>query len=224
MVRGGIGILGYDSLHFVVEDLERSRQFYTRSFDFKEVARVGRRAHRAKRPAVGRLRRGRRARVRLDARWPQHSKAARYLKRHPAGVMSLGFRVKNLDDTMAFLEERGGTFLGDPVEDTTRAAAATAPSRSRPRSATSRSASSSATTTARSLPASSTRASGAASRPENVFGIRMSTTSPATASPCSPSSRWYRDVLGFEPFWEIKLPHGGRGQRSSPTARACGRS
>ncbi len=36
-----IGITGYDSYHFVVENLERSRKFYQDRFDFKEVARAG---------------------------------------------------------------------------------------------------------------------------------------------------------------------------------------
>ena len=35
------GILGYDSFHFVVENMERSRQFYVDRLDFKEVARAG---------------------------------------------------------------------------------------------------------------------------------------------------------------------------------------
>lgn len=35
------GITGYDSFHYVVENLERSRKFYTERFDFKEVARAG---------------------------------------------------------------------------------------------------------------------------------------------------------------------------------------
>ena len=37
--ENSIGILGYDSFHFVVENLDRSRQFYTRRFGFKEVAK-----------------------------------------------------------------------------------------------------------------------------------------------------------------------------------------
>ena len=32
--------------------------------------------------------------------------------------MSLSFRVESLDDTMRFLERRGGTFLAEPIEDT----------------------------------------------------------------------------------------------------------
>ena len=30
-----LGIRGYDSLHFVVEDIERSRRFYTEKFGFQ---------------------------------------------------------------------------------------------------------------------------------------------------------------------------------------------
>ncbi|MGH7293390.1 MAG: VOC family protein, partial [Polyangiaceae bacterium] len=111
-----IGILGYDSLHFVVENLERSRGFYTEKFDFKEVARAGEElTSRSGQQSVvfgaGDVR------VCVSTPLGQSSKAARFLKRHPAGVMSLSFRVKNLDETMAFLEARGGTFLSDPVED-----------------------------------------------------------------------------------------------------------
>src|SRR5690606_18710885 len=57
------------------------------------------------------------ARVCLSTPLRQQSKAARFLKRHPAGVMSLSFRVRDLDATMAFLDKRGGTFLADPLLD-----------------------------------------------------------------------------------------------------------
>ena len=55
-------------------------------------------------------------RVVVSTALTQSSKAARYLKRHPAGVMSLSFRVRDLDQTMRLLEARGGTVLADPVE------------------------------------------------------------------------------------------------------------
>ena len=57
------------------------------------------------------------ARVCVSTPLRQEAKASRYLRRHPAGVMSLSFRVKDLDATMAFLDKRGGTFLADPIED-----------------------------------------------------------------------------------------------------------
>ncbi len=111
-----IGIIGYDSYHFVVENLERSRKFYTERFDFKEVARAGddltaRSGQQSVVFGAGR------ARVCVSTPLNQTSRAARYLKRHPAGVMSLSFLVKNLDETMAFLDKRGGTFLSDPLVD-----------------------------------------------------------------------------------------------------------
>src|SRR4051794_35047474 len=110
------GILGYDSFHFVVENLERSRKFYTENFDFKEVARasddlVERSGQQSVVFGAGEVR------VCVSTPLQQQSKASRYLSRHPAGVMSLSFRVKSLDETIAFLEQRGGTFLADPFED-----------------------------------------------------------------------------------------------------------
>src|SRR5258708_11203122 len=95
-----LGILGYDSFHFVVEHLERSRRFYTERLDFKEIARAGdelvqRSGQQSIVFAAGD------ARVCVSTPLTQHSKASRYLRRHPAGVMSLSFRVKDLDQTAA---------------------------------------------------------------------------------------------------------------------------
>src|SRR5258708_37669657 len=91
-----IGILGYDSFHFVVENLERSRAFYTQKLDFKEVARasddlVQRSGQQSVVFGAGD------ARVCVSTRLNQSCKASRYLQRHPAGVMSLSFRVKSLN-------------------------------------------------------------------------------------------------------------------------------
>ena len=33
-----LGIVGYDSFHFIVNDLDRSRRFYTEALGFTEVA------------------------------------------------------------------------------------------------------------------------------------------------------------------------------------------
>src|SRR6185312_7128537 len=115
-----IGLVGYDSIHFVVEDIERSRRFYEK-LDFREVARSGealsaRSGQRSVVFGAGEVRVCVSAPSGHAAAGP--SKASRYLKHHPAGVMSLGFRVRDLGETMAALEVRGGTFLGDPLIDT----------------------------------------------------------------------------------------------------------
>src|SRR4051794_32129275 len=98
------GILGYDSFHYVVENLARSREFYLQKLDFKEVARAGddlveRSGQQSTVFGAGDVR------VCVSTPLAQSSKASRYLRRHPAGVMSLSFRVQDLDATMSFLEK-----------------------------------------------------------------------------------------------------------------------
>jgi 4-hydroxyphenylpyruvate dioxygenase len=202
-----IGILGYDSLHFVVENLERSRRFYTEMFDFKEVARAGdeltaRSGQQSTVFGAGDVR------VCVSTPLAERSKAARFLRRHPAGVMSLSFRVKSLDDTMRFLEKRGGTFLAEPIEDTDarggryRAVEIATPlgdvafrfvERSDYRAF---------------APGFVDSGVGAAADPrklENVFGIQIVDHVTSNGLTMQPIVAWYRDVLGFQPFWEIKF-------------------
>ena len=203
----GLGLLGYDSMHFVVENLDRSRTFYTDKFDFKEVARAGdeltaRSGQQSVVYGAGDVR------VCVSTPLGQHSKAARFLRRHPAGVMSLGFRVKSLDQTMAFLEERGGTFLSDPVEDkdarggTYRAVEIATPlgdvafrfvERSDYRAF------------APGFVDSGVGAELGARKPDNVYGIQIIDHVTSNGLTMQPIIAWYREVLGFEPFWEIKF-------------------
>lgn len=199
-----IGIIGYDSFHFVVENLERSRKFYLEKFDFKEVARAGdelvaRSGQQSTVFGAGDVR------VCVSTALAQHSRAARFLKRHPAGVMSLSFRVKKLDETMAFLEKRGGTFLSDPVEDkdarggTYRAVEIATPlgdvafrfvERNDYRAF---------------APGFVDSGVGNAGKPENLYGIQIVDHVTSNGLTMVPIVAWYRDVLGFEPFWEIKF-------------------
>ena len=37
MGKESLGILGFDSFHYAVENLERSRLFYTERFDFDDI-------------------------------------------------------------------------------------------------------------------------------------------------------------------------------------------
>lgn len=199
-----IGITGYDSLHFVVENLDRSRAFYTSKFDFKEVAKSGdeltaRGGQQSVVFGAGDVR------VCVSTPLGQQSKAARYLRRHPAGVMSLSFRVQDLDQTMAFLEKRGGTFLGDPVEDKDasggryRAVEIATPlgdvafrfvERKDYRAF---------------APGFVDSGVGNQGRPENIFGIQIVDHVTSNGLTMMPIIGWYKDVLGFEPFWEIKF-------------------
>ena len=198
-----LGILGYDSFHFVVENLERSRQFYTEKFDFKEVARAGDElAARSGQQSVvfgaGDVR------VCVSTPLTQASKAARYLQRHPAGVMSLAFTVKSLDDTIAFLEQRGGTFLADPYEDkdgkgSYRSVEIATPLGDVAFRFVERK------DYTRFAPGFIDSGVGNAGAPKNMYGIKRIDHVTANGLTMQPIIAWYRDVLGFEPFWDISF-------------------
>jgi 4-hydroxyphenylpyruvate dioxygenase len=198
-----IGILGYDSFHFVVENLERSRKFYTERFDFKEVARAGdelveRSGQQSVVFGAGDVR------VCVSTPLRQPSKAARYLKRHPSGVMSLSFRVKDLDHTMAFLEKRGGTFLDDPLEvkdgkGLYRSVEIATPLGEVAFRFVER------TDYARFAPGFVDSGVGNAGQPKNVFGIRNIDHVTSNGLTMQPIIAWYREVLGMVPFWDISF-------------------
>lgn len=116
MARESLGIVGYDSFHFAVENVERSRDFYKRVLDFQEVARSS---------AALTERSGQQSfvlgagdvRVVVSHPTRETSKAARFLRKHPCGVMSLSFVVKDAEKTWRVLESRGATLLSELRED-----------------------------------------------------------------------------------------------------------
>jgi len=199
-----IGITGYDSFHFVVENIDRSRRFYAEKFDFKEVARAGDElVERSGQQSV--VFGAGDARVCVSTPLRQQSKASRYLKRHPSGVMSLSFRVKNLDETIAFLEKRGGTLLADPFEDkdesggTYRSVEIATPIgevafRFIERKGYKRFA-----------PGFVDVGAGHSVNPTNMFGIKQVDHVTSNGLTMQPIIAWYRDVLGFQPFWDISF-------------------
>jgi 4-hydroxyphenylpyruvate dioxygenase len=202
MSQANLGLLGYDSFDFVVQDLERSRRFYVDKLDFKEVARADdERALRTGQQSIvfgaGDVR------VCVTTPLAQRSTAARFLRRHPAGVMSLSLRVESLDDSIAFLEARGGTFVSDAVEDTDAGGA-------RYRSV--EIATPLGDVTFRLVERREYRAFapgfvdsgvGGAGRPNNLFGIEVIDHVTSNGLTMQPIAAFYRDVLAFQPFWEI---------------------
>lgn len=109
-----LGIHGIDSVDFVVHDLERSRQFYTKRMDFTEAARSGAAYERdtGERTAVFDA-----ARVRVICSAPleKDSNAARFLRMHPDGIRAVTFRVASVEHAWKTLEQRGANFLGEPT-------------------------------------------------------------------------------------------------------------
>ena len=108
----GLGIRGLDHVDFVVRDLERSRAFYADRMDFATVA--------ASNPALERET-GEKAlvfdaaRVRVQCTTPleKESRAGKFLKAHPDGIRTVAFRVDSVDAARKALESRGANFLGE---------------------------------------------------------------------------------------------------------------
>lgn len=199
-----IGITGYDSFHFAVENLERSRQFYVERFGFRELARAGddlasRSGQQSIVLGAGDVR------VCISTPLRQGSKASRYLKKHPAGVMSLSFTVRDLESAMAFLDKRGGTFLADPVEDkdesggTYRSVEIATPLGDVAFRFVERK------SYARFAPGFADVNEGHLSSPKNVYGIRQIDHITSNGLTMQPIIAWYRDVLGMVPFWDISF-------------------
>ena len=218
----GIGISGYDSFHFVVENLDRSREFYTKRFGFKEVARAS--PELAQRGQESVVYGAGDVRVCVSTPLSQTSKAARYLRRHPDGVMSISFNVESLDHTMAFLEKRGGTFLSEPLEAVDdrggkyRSFEIATPlgdvafrfvERKDFRGF---------------APGFVDSGVGNVGRPENDFGITSIDHVTSNGLTMQPIVGWYRDVrLGFEPFHQgDQLPHAGRHEGARAAAYGLG--
>lgn len=202
-MTNGLGILGYDSFHFVVEDLERSHTFYTERLGFSEVARatddlVSRSGQQSRVYGAGDVR------VVVSTPLGQQSKAARYLRRHPAGIMSLGFAVADLDATIARLEERGGTLLAEPLAHeggggTYRSVEIATPLGDVAFRFVERKG------FAPFAPGFADVGPGHASRPKNRYGITSIDHITSNGLTMQPIVGWYRDVLGMEPFWDISF-------------------
>jgi 4-hydroxyphenylpyruvate dioxygenase len=201
MRNESLGVLGFDSFHFAVENLERSRLFYTHRFDFDEVARAGHKLVEKSGQVSAVFGAGD---VRVCVSTPLHEdcKAARYLRRHPAGIMSLSFRVEDLDRTYKLLEERGAAILADPIEDRTASGG---------RYRAFEIATPLGDVAFRYVERTDYRdfAPGfeqIVERPKpNRFGIEKVDHVTSNALTMQPLILFYRDVLGMEEFWNIRF-------------------
>ena len=107
-----LGIEKLESLHYYVHDLERSRRFYTEKLDFAEVGRSDPEFdQRAKQRSI--LFAAGPTRILISEPVGEGGRAWRWLKRHPDGVGSICFRVKDIEHTFRLIEERGGTPMSE---------------------------------------------------------------------------------------------------------------
>ena len=135
-----LGIKRLESVHYYVRDLERSRRFYTGQMDFAEIGGSSPELTGAGRQRSVVFMAGNCVVV-CSAPEGEGGRAWRYLQKHPDGIGTLIFEVEDVERTFALLERRGGTPIDEITDGRGRAAARSASSRSRRRSATPRSAS-----------------------------------------------------------------------------------
>ncbi|TVQ94918.1 MAG: 4-hydroxyphenylpyruvate dioxygenase [Deltaproteobacteria bacterium] len=113
-----LGILAVHSLHYYVRDLDRMRTFLTERMDFAEVGGSSKamEARGDQRSAVfeaGDIR------IVVSAPLSERCRAARWLRKHPEGVGTINFEVRDADKAFSLLDSRGGTFLHDVEEHPT---------------------------------------------------------------------------------------------------------
>jgi 4-hydroxyphenylpyruvate dioxygenase len=200
MTRESLGLLGYESYTFVVENLARSRAFYTEKFDFREIARSSRELTERSGEAALVLAAGE-TRVLLVFPLNQSSESARYLRRHPAGISTLSFRVRDLDRTRALLVQRGATPLGDEVDVTVgggryRSFSIATPLGDVAFRFVER------TDFADFAPGFEAIAEAG---PTNRYGVQRVDHVTSNARTMKPVIDWYREVLGMEQFWDISF-------------------
>jgi 4-hydroxyphenylpyruvate dioxygenase len=110
-MQASLGLSGYHSVQFYTKDLAKSVAWHEEKFGFKPMA---------KSTPEWEKRNGMRAVVLCGSGklgWilcepiESASSAGRYLARHPDGVSFLNFRVKDIEQTAAFLADRKAPFL-----------------------------------------------------------------------------------------------------------------
>ena len=107
-----LGIKRLEGIHWYVHDLERSRQFYTKKFDFAETWRSAPEVEKRGRQKSACFSAGN-IHIVVSSPLGEGGRAHRFLSRHPDGVGTLIFEVEDIERTFALLEERGGT----PIDD-----------------------------------------------------------------------------------------------------------
>jgi 4-hydroxyphenylpyruvate dioxygenase len=197
-----LGIVGYDSFHFVVQDLERSRRFYAEALGFTEVARAS--ASKIERGGeIASVFGAGQIRVLVSSPKRKDSRAARFLRIHPDGISSLALRVRDIQAAWDFLAARGATFLSDITVDEVEGGAFRTFNIATPLD----------DTTFRFIErdgkypyfAPDFENVGAGTPRENPHGFATIDHVTSNAYTMLPVVNWYRDVLGFSHYWDVEF-------------------
>ncbi len=199
---GSPGLVGYDSFHFIVNDLARSRRFYVDGLGFTEIARASE-AKAAKGGEEAALFGAGQIRVLVSTPARPDSRAARYLRIHPDGISSLALRVRSAEQAWAFLEKRGATFLSDIQTDEERGGRFRTFSIATPLDDVTFRFIERDGPYPRFAPGFEPIGEGTPAANRHGFATIDHVTS--NAYTMRPVVNWYRDVLGFTHYWDVEF-------------------
>lgn len=110
-----LGIIKVESVHWYVHDMVRTRRFYTELMDFAELGESSPELTRAGRQHSVLFNAGD---INLICSAPvgEGGRAWRWLQKHPEGVGTINYLVKDVEKTWKLLEARGGTIIDDQLQ------------------------------------------------------------------------------------------------------------
>jgi 4-hydroxyphenylpyruvate dioxygenase len=198
----GLPLVDYHSYEHYVTDLERAENYYTKVLGFKRIGKSKPEAD--LRDGMQRLvlAGGLHIHVILAKPLQEWSVAAKYLRLHPEGIGFLNYRVTDLDQAVSFLKPRRANFLYSPqehkdVRGTLRQVAiATALDDVNMRFIDDKD------YDGFGVCFDMDQAAGTYTSPYGFENIDHATCNVRTLQPLT---AFYREVLGFERFWEIEF-------------------
>jgi catechol 2,3-dioxygenase-like lactoylglutathione lyase family enzyme len=115
MTLVNLGLVSLDHVQFAVQDLSPSQQLYEERFGFQPLWRsdpgyTERTGHKSVVYGAGNVC------IMVTAAVGDKSDAARFLRIHPEGVMTVAFAVQDVSHAFATLEKRCGTPLAEPTD------------------------------------------------------------------------------------------------------------
>ena len=113
-----LGIVAIDSLHYYVGDMDRMTEFLCGKLDFSETGRSSS-AMESRGGQTSRVFEAGDIRLVVSAPVNASCRAARWLSKHPEGVGTITFQVRDIEKTYRLLGERGGTFIHGITEAST---------------------------------------------------------------------------------------------------------
>ncbi len=110
--KDSIGLVRVEALHYIVEDLERTRRFLVDKMDFVETGHSDAALDFAGKSHSAVFQAGNVVLVIIEPRG-KGGRAWRWLQRHPEGVGTMVMEVKDIARTFELVEARGGTPMAD---------------------------------------------------------------------------------------------------------------